>query len=144
MPQFGGVGRWFAVEQHQPAVPVVRQHGQLEVIAVPVKTTGGEGCPPARVSTAVPTSPSRRLALADAWPSFALGDTDINILRRSRRVFPGRSVANGESVAGEREDGGSGRAPRKPDGGSSSDVCYAVGKNVAQVYAAAIQGERRA
>jgi hypothetical protein len=34
MPQFGGVGLRFAVEQHQPAVQVLRQHGQLEVIAV--------------------------------------------------------------------------------------------------------------
>ena len=35
MPQCGGVGLRLAVEQHQPTVQVVGQHGQLEVIAVP-------------------------------------------------------------------------------------------------------------
>jgi hypothetical protein len=37
MPQLGGGGLRLAVKQRQPAVQVVRQHGQLEVIAIHVK-----------------------------------------------------------------------------------------------------------
>ena len=40
VPQFGGISLRLAVEQHQPAIQVVRQHGQLEVIAVHVKPAG--------------------------------------------------------------------------------------------------------